>query len=389
MGLLSPLFQRTDQVSPLPVGAIVGTRWGPLAAQRRTCVGIDFGAGALKIVQLRWTRQGPRIENYAVIPTPPGLMEEGGISDPVSMGDLLRSGIAAMGLTQSVAGTCLGGPAIMMRYINLPRVPSEEMQSAMKFEAPQHLPVPEEHLIYDFTPVPEATGLPEHQMAVFLAGTQKKLVEGFLSTLGRAKLRPAAIELDCLATLRALQWTGAVAENSQLPFVILDFGEVGTRVSVIRYGVPMLSRTIPIGLHHIRIAVADSLQVPVAEAEMSLRLRGLQEDAEVASAMEPWVNSLLESIGRSVEFFLIQNRGAVLDRVLLTGGGATLPQLPETLAAYLKRILGTRSGGDELKVHPVGLAGLDVNPELLPGITQFGPLLMNALGSGLREGWPG
>lgn len=216
----------------LPTGAHLGFKWHPLARQRRTSVGVEFGAGALKVVQIRWGRQGPRLENYAIVPLPPGMMDEGAVADPTTVGDLLKSTLVGMGLNQPVVGTSIGGPAILMRYINLPRVPPEEMRSAMKFEAPQHLPIPEDQLIYDFSPVPEAIGVPEHQMAVFLSGTHKKLVDSFLGTMGRAGLRPSAIELDCLAALRALQWTGLVSHTSQLPLVLLDFGEVGTRISV-------------------------------------------------------------------------------------------------------------------------------------------------------------
>lgn len=386
MSLLERL--RPAQQVPLPNGAQLGYKWHPLIRQKRTCVGVDFGAGSLKLVQLRWSRQGPRLENYAVVPMPPGMMEEGAIVDPAGVGDLLRATLAGMGMSQSIVGTSIGGPAIMMRYINLPRVAPEEIRSAMKFEAPQHLPVPEDQLIYDFSPVPEAAGVPDHQMAVFLAGTHKKLVDSFLATMSRAALRPTAIELDCLAVLRAMQWTGLVSHASQQPLVLLDFGEVGTRISVIRYGVPMLSRTIPTGLQHLRTAVADTLQVSLAEAEMSLRLKGLKADEELEPAVEPWLSNLMESISRSIEFFLIQNRGAALDRVFLTGGGGALPYLPEVLTASLKTAMGGRAEGAELRVQPVGLAGIDINPELLPGVNYFGPLLMTALGSALREGSP-
>lgn len=386
MGLVERL--RPASSTPLPGGTQLGFRWSPLARQHRTCVGIDIGTGSLKVVQVRWARQGPRLENYAVVPLPPGLIEEGAVAEPFTLGDLVRCTIAGMGLTQTNVGSTVGGPAIMMRYINLPRVPPEEMRSAMKFEAPQHLPVPEDQLLYDFTPVPEAAGVPEHQIAVFLAGTHKKLVDSHLAALSRAGLRPNAIELDCLALLRSLQWIGLVSHTSQLPLVLLDFGEVGTRISVIRYGVPMLSRTIPTGLHHLRTAVADTLQVSVAEAEMALRLKGIRNDPALAPAVDPWMASLMEAIGRSIEFFLIQNRGATLERVFLVGGGATLPNLPDALAAHLKTVMNGRQESEQIRVQPVGLAGFDINPDLLPGVNNFGPLLITALGSALREGTP-
>ncbi|HWI51059.1 MAG TPA: type IV pilus assembly protein PilM [Symbiobacteriaceae bacterium] len=386
MSLLERL--RPAREVTLPRDAAVGLRWGALARQRRTSVGIDFGAGALKIAQIRWTRQGPRLENFAVVPVAPGQMDEGAIRDPGEMAELLRNTIAAMGLTQNVVGTCVGGPNILVRHINLPKVSSEDLRAAMKFEAPQHLPIPEDQMIYDFTPVPEVTGIPEHQTAVFLTGTHKKLIDSFITTLNRAGLRPTAIELDCLTVHRALESMGLVPHGNQAPLVLLDFGELATRVSIVRYGVPMLQRSIPTGLHHLRVALADTLHISASEAENALRLQGVDQDSNLTSAVSPWLNSLMESVGRSIEFFLIQNRGATLERVFLTGGGAMLPSLADVLTTHVQNILAGRPEVEQFRVQPVGLAGLDINPELLPAVNQYGSLLLSALGSALREGSP-
>jgi type IV pilus assembly protein PilM len=164
MSLLERL--RPAQHAPLPRDAGIGLKWGALSRQRRTAVGIDFGAGSLKLAQVRWTRTGPKLENYAVVPMSPGWMDEGAIREPGEVGDLLRAALSEMGVTQTLVGTSIGGPNILMRHINLPKVPAEDMRSAMKFEAPQHLPIPEDQLVYDFTPVTEASGIPEHQCGI-------------------------------------------------------------------------------------------------------------------------------------------------------------------------------------------------------------------------------
>ncbi|HYF79134.1 MAG TPA: type IV pilus assembly protein PilM [Symbiobacteriaceae bacterium] len=379
-------FRPATHVS-LPQGSSVGFRWGALSRQRRTSVGIDFGAGALKVAQIRWTRQGARLENYAVVPMDPGRMEEGAIKDSISVGELLKATLAEMGLTQMMVGSSVGGPNILVRHINLPKVSEQDMRAAMKFEAPQHLPIPEDQMVYDFTPVPDVTGIPEHQTAVFLCGTHKKLIDTHLAAMTRAGVRPNAIELDCLTTLRALETLGVV-QSGQAPFALLDFGEMGTRISIMRHGVPMLSRTVPTGLHHLRTALVDSLQIPVVEAEQALRTKGVAEDVDLAPAIGPWLSQLMEAISRSIEFFLIQNRGATLGRVYMVGGGAMLPHLAETLTTSIQGVLAGRQEAEQFRVQPVGLSGVDMNPDLLPKVNDYGSMLLGALGSALREGMP-
>lgn len=378
--------RRADGPDLLPAGADVGFRWGLLSSQGKTRIGVDLGAGHLKMAQVRWTRNGPRLENYAVCPLPSGMMLEGAVVNPDHLADLLKRVTQAMGLRQSMVGCSVGGPAIMMRYLNLPRVGPEEMKQAMKFEAPQHLPIPEEQLVYDFTIVPDAPGIPDHQVAVFLAGTQKRLVQGHLDCLFGARLRSDAVELDCLALLRALEWMGAIPHESAHPMVMLDFGEMGTRIAVIRHGVPMLSRTVPTGISHLRTAIADTLGISLYDAERALRLKGVVADIELAPAVEPWLDSLTEAIARSVEFFLIQQRGTHLEKVFLSGGGAMLPGLAEELSDRLAPAVGYRADGEPVAVEEVALNGIEINPVLLPQVNNVGPLLLTAIGSALREG---
>jgi len=369
----------------LPNGTDVGFRWSPFPLQGKTGVGVDFGAGHVKVVQVRWARNGPRLENYAVAPLEPGMMLEGAVVNPDRLGELLGRLTRAMGLRQPMVGCSVGGPAIMLRYLNLPRVGAEEMRAAMKFEAPQHLPIPEEQLVYDFCTLPDAPGVPEHQISVFLVGTQRRLVQGHLDGLAKASLRADAVELDCLALLRALEWMGAVPHESPQPLVLMDFGEVGTRISIMRHGVPMLSRTIPTGILHLRAAIADTLGVPLYEAERLLRLQGVEEDLELAPAVGPWLDSLTEAIGRSIEFFLIQHRGTQLERVFLAGGGVMLQGLGRVLTERLAPSMGLRPDGAPVTVQPVRLEGIEINPVLLPQVNSVGPLLLTALGSALRE----
>lgn len=383
MSLFRPLLNRS-QGRALPPGAVLGFRWGALSRQRRTAIGLDFGSGCLKLAQVRWMRQGPRLENFAIVPMTPGMVDEGMITRPTEMAELLNAVFAELGISQTQVGTAIGGPAILMRHINLPRVSTEEMKEAMRFEAPQHLPIPEDSLVYDFTPVPQAKGVPEHQTAVFLAGTNTRLIDTYLSVFNQSGLRPQAIELDAFAELRALQYEGLVSELHTPAFVLIDLGEGGTRVSVFQYGVPVLTRTIPTGLSTLRTALADATGSHPTDAEALLRRNGLRADPDVAAAVEPWLKAMLEAVGRSIEFFLIQNRGVTLERIFLTGGGAMLPGVTEALAAHLAEAVTSGPEGG-FRIQPVGLAGIDVNPELLPQVAAFGPVLTAALGSALRE----
>lgn len=378
MSLVSRL--RDSGTSSLPPGAQIGLRWPSFMPQLGTSVGIDIGAGALKIAQLKWHRGGPQLENWAILPLTSNFLEEGAVVDPVGLGDILLAAVKAMGLAVKQVGVSVGGPSLRYQHVNLPKAPHTELRQAMRYEAPQQFSaIPEEQLLWDFTPVAEVTGVPEHQQAVFLAGTHRRLVDSILATLGRGNLKADAVELDCLVQLRALQWAGHVPHASAGPLVLLDVGERAAKLSILRYGVPMFSRTMPTGLANLRMIVADCLGISYEEAEMSLRA----PSDTVRAAAEPHIVELVDAVARSVEYYLYQNRGVSIERIFLVGGGASMPHLSEALISGLAAAL---PAGENLslRVQAGSLGEMAVASRLQPTVSAVGHLLLGAIGSALR-----
>lgn len=364
----------------LPLGSQIGQTWSSFLPQIGSSLGIDIGSGALKIAQLKWQRGGPQLENFAVIPIEGPYAEEGAIVDPVGLGDLVQAVVQTMGLSIKQVGTHVGGPSLRFQHVNMQKAPQAELRQAMRYTAPSEFSaIPEEQLLWDFTPVPEATGVPEHQQAVFLAGTHRRLVDSYLATLGRANLKVDAVELDCLVQLRALQWAGLVPHTTTGPMVLLDVGERSAKLSILRHGVPMFSRTIPTGLLHLRGIVADSLGLSYEEAEMALRA---PSDA-VRAAAEPHIVELVDAVARSVEYYLYQNRGVVIERFFLVGGGAGMPQMMESLTSGLAAALPPGENLS-LRVQTGSLGEMPVSARLQPQAGMIGHLLLGAIGSALR-----
>lgn len=371
----------------LPRQAMIARRWRWWNRQDDTWVGLDFGAGSLKLAQVRMGRQGPQLETFAVMPQAAGLAGEGGIVRTDQVADDLRHMGRSLALRQRRAGVVLGGPGILMRYIAMPRTTESELRYAMRFEAAQYLPIAEDQLLYDFATVPEASGVPENQVAVFLAGTRRNLVETYINTLTLARLRTQAAELDCLAVGRALQALGYIEPQAPEPFALLDVGEAGTRITVFRFGVPMLTRTVPLGVQNLRVSVAEAQRLVPEDAETALRNSGFGPASPLLGCTERWLRGLAEAVLRSIEFFLIQHRNLRIANAFIIGGGALMPGFAQALAAELGE--GIRTGAVQSEPPELRVVTLQ-NLKMSPGVARLshavGPLLIPALGSALRGG---
>lgn len=274
---------------------------------------------------------------------------------------------------------------MLTRWLTMPDMRPDELRDAMRWEVPQHFPNPDE-LTYDFTPVHDAPVNEEGQVAVLVVGAQRHLVEGYLTVGTQSRLRVQVIEPDCLATLRALEWLGLIPAGSAAPLVIIDLGQLGTRLSILRYGLPVLARTISLGTAALNKAVTLATGAEPEDAEVQVQAYGVRPGSPISDCITSWLRQLADAVTRSLEFFTIQNRGMAVEQIYLVGGGALLSGLSSFLTEYLGTALSQRvPGARPCHVQVVTLNNLDIRPAITAQVGALGPVLATALGVALRE----
>ena len=82
--------------------------------------------------------------------------------------------------------------------------------------------------------------------------------------------------------------------------------------------------------------LADRLGLSAADADALKRREGMGiKGSNVETLVRLAITPLIQQPRGSVEYFTASHSGARVDRVLLCGGGALLPGLPETVAREL------------------------------------------------------
>lgn len=370
---------------PLPPGSRLGPRWRRAAWQGRTAVGIDLGGGSLRLAQVSWGRQGARLETFAWVPLPWGTVEEGVVLRPAEVASTIRSVYRVLGLRQRGVVACAGGPGVLTRPVSFPPMPLAEVREAMRYEAAQYLPIPADQLVYDVAVLPPPQPGPDGPVPVLLAGTSRRLAESFMAVGAGAGVCLQALDVDCLCALRTLAATGVLRAAPQEALVLLDGGETGLALTIFRSEVPVLTRTIPVGMAELRSAVSEGMDVSLAEAQARIWCEGLNPAGAVGALADAWIRTAAEAVGRSLEFFLIQNRELTVRGVCLSGPWAGLPHLAPTLRNLLLEAIGDHLDHREpFRVQVVDLAGFPGAEAAGVLAAGAGPALLGALGAALR-----
>lgn len=346
-------------------------------------IGLDVGTSSIKVVQVANTKQGPKIVQYGILPTPAKAVENGVIKDREVVVHAVRQLFQERKIRQTRVITVLTGQNLIVRHVEFPQMSEKELREALKWEAEQYIPIPKADSVVDFQVVPHSGQIASgDKMQVMLVATYRQPIQDYIDLVKAAHLQPQAIDIEPLAVLRALQIGQPPVTGVT---VVVDMGAGTTNLSIFARGVLQMARVIPIAGNDLTQAIADGTGVPFVSAEARKKAGGMLDD-EIVPLMQPIIDRQIGEIRRSIEFFLFKNRDLSLSRVWLVGGSSCLKgfhhALEQDLALTLEKLGSLESVSVEVG-HPA--LNLELDPLISGEVRLLDTILAPALGLALRE----
>ena len=279
-------------------------------------------------------------------------------------------------------GLKLGGPVVLVlpahlaltKLIRTPRADPAKRAKVIRFEAEQSIPYALADVVWDSVVAVEH----DIDLEVLLAAAKLEAVEPLCAAVQAAGFEPRLILPSPLATLAAFRLVHGTPKE---PALVLNLGARSTTLLHVE-GPQFVARTLALGGQGITQQLAENQDCDPEEAEaikLSERSGGLTADV-----MESLAIRLAQEITRSVLHFRRQSGMANPARIHVTGGGARLAGLGETLAAKLKvpvdRLdvlgaieIGPAAARHDAAEHALTLADLAgaAATQLRPGLPQL------------------
>jgi type IV pilus assembly protein PilM len=285
-------------------------------------VGLDIGTSAVRAVELTLDA-GPKpvLEAFGQVGMGPGVVVDGEIRDRSQVVQALKRLWSEGGFKERKVVVGIAGLRAITREVDMPPLPPEEMDDAVRFQADQVVPFPMDQtamssqVIAQYT---DADGAP--QVRVLVAAAHLELIHGVVDAVREAGLEPVGIDLDTAALARALH----DPEFTEGAEVIVSVGAGLTMVVVHEGGLLQFVRTIDLAGESVTQAIASSLDLPMVDAEEIKRSLDDPEvhDARAESAVATVVAELVGEIHNSIRFFASQPGRTTPVRLLVTGSGA-------------------------------------------------------------------
>lgn len=300
-------------------------------------LGIDISASAIKLVGLGGTAAKPVLDFCAKDSLPEGVIFDGAIEKPDELSAALRRLVKQSGARTKNVAVALPASAVITKKLTIPaNLPEMEMEDQVESEAKQYIPFPLEDVSLDFCEI-GPSALTPGSVDVLIAAARRERVEALQDMLEVAGLKPVVVDVSSYATRLAvgrvidLQTKASPGTLS----VLFRLGATMTTMQVLRGQDLVYERDQSVGGSQLTQKISSYYGLSLAEAESKKCQGSLAHDYE-ARLLIPYVDGLVQEMGRALQFFFNGTQYNKVNQVMLAGGSALLPGLALAVASHVQ-----------------------------------------------------
>lgn len=291
--------------------------------------GLDIGVGGIRVVQLKGAAGMRSVQRWAQVQTDGNMTKSDAKTDQQRTAQAIKQLVAQAGINTNNVVANLPSNRVFTTVIDMDKMAPAELAQTIRYQADSLVPTPLNESKIDWAIIGNSPKDPK-KMEVLLSSVANDFIESRLEMLESAGLNVIAFEPDNMAIVRSV-----VPADALLPQLVLDMGSTDTDLVVAMNGAPHLSRVIPVGASSLIRAASQNLNLQPAQAQQFVFKFGVNKDkleGQVYNAIIGTIETLMGEIEKSIKFFAERYSGAKIDRVIVCGAAATLPNLPLYIA---------------------------------------------------------
>ena len=314
-------------------------------------IGLDIGSTTVRLLQLGGAERDLRVIHAARFVIPNEVKFDPKRSRPWIV-ETVRRLIRQRRFRGREAVMALAPDALAVRNIRLPKMPEEELATAVTWEAQNKFPFDTATAVIQHLLAGEIRQGDQTLDEVILLAAPRLEVEARLQLACEAGVDLVSLDAEPCAIFRGFERFLHRREDEAAVSIFVDLG-AKTTVVIARGRHIVFIKTIPIGGAVFNRAVAENLELSLAEAEaLRRRIAGRRRaqaadrqeadraeadrvDRAVHDAIRPHLEDLTNEIGLCLRYYGVTFRGTPPGAVTLTGGESHNAAISETMAERL------------------------------------------------------
>ena len=345
------------------------------SGKKKSTVGLDIGANSIKLVKLDHTKAGYSISAIGIRELPPEAIVADEIRDRESVIFNIQSLIDQTDPKIKDVVVSISGAGVITDRFTIDKKTGAEAEQAILFETEQRAPFDIDDVSLDYHVI--STDEDANKMDVLLVAARKEYLQMFLELVQDCGLRPVVVDDDALAICNAYFENYDVDPTRTTALV--NVGHDVTNVTYVIDGHYQSTRDVSAGTREIYNAIQKEFRLNPELTTKAIKgemLDSIDQDMLKATIISA-ADELISGIELAFSYFKSQAKVDNIDWIVLSGGGALVPYLPEFLQAKLNTPLEI--------ANP--LRNVDYDPELFQYLQpeKIAPLLTVSIGLAMRK----
>ncbi|MAF33217.1 MAG: hypothetical protein CL941_06455 [Desulfobacter sp.] len=144
--------------------------------------GLDVGSRVIKVAEIVKTNRGHRLTKFGVIDTAADAIQEGEIKDLEAVAGSIRNLFKQAKFKEKNVAISIGGYSVIVKKINIQRMPEDQLQETIHFEAEQYIPFDINDVNLDFQIFEQSENNPD-QMSVLPVSAKQEMINSYIDLI--------------------------------------------------------------------------------------------------------------------------------------------------------------------------------------------------------------
>ena len=294
---------------------------------KRDIVGLDIGSSAIKLAELKETRNGYQLKNIGEALLPPEAIVNKVIINSGAVVETISTLVKDLGVKTKDVAISISGHSVIIKKVSLPKMSEKELRKAIPWELEHNIPLSIDNVNYDFQ-ILHGEGQ-ESIMDVVIVAAKKDITEDYMAVVKEAGLNPVVVDVDVFA-LENMFNTNYTSTDEVI--ALINIGASVTNINILKGGVSIFARDITAGGRQFTEWIQKEFDVGFDEAERikySLEYSCFSE--ELIRITRNFTDLVCNEIGRTIEIISRTSPNEAVSKIILGGGSSKVPYLKERL----------------------------------------------------------
>jgi type IV pilus assembly protein PilM len=314
---------------------------GRLKEKSRPVLSIDLGTNFIKVAEGKYQKDKLSLNKVVQIPTPEGCIADGKIINAQAIIDVLSFLIKENSIRAKDVIFTTNSSSIINRDILIPVVQEEEMETVIRYEIQQYLPINLDDYIIQFIVLDEIVDDTGAKLKINVTSFPERMANTYYNVVNALELNPYVLDVTYNSINKLANYSKYTSNNGQIiggTVAFVDMGATSINVAIFKNGKLDFTRMIKSGGDNIDYALSQSLNMSIKSTE-SLKikdgdlLRNSEEDI-LNLTIRKSVDDILEELERILQFYSNKSN-TTIDKIYIYGGTSNL----KNIELYIKNKL--------------------------------------------------